>query len=108
MSYAELGAQSKTVQIGYSATNSKLSDKQLYPYFARTIPTDKYQSVVLSDLAQYMNLTFIAMVVQYKDTYSSGLANEFYAALTNPNLPSTVHVETINMMAESASEENFQ
>eukprot|EP00435_Cladocopium_sp_Y103_P048841 s214_g14.t1 len=43
MPVATLTAVRKVPQISYSATNPKLSDKDAYPYFLRTVPPDSIQ-----------------------------------------------------------------
>ena len=49
-------------QIGYSATSKDLSDKSLYRYFLRVVPSDKLQARALIDIVRYFNWTFISTV----------------------------------------------
>ncbi len=49
-------------QIGYSATSKDLSDKSLYKYFLRVVPSDKLQARALVDLVRYYNWTYISTV----------------------------------------------
>ena len=49
-------------QIGYSATSKDLSEKSLYEYFLRVVPSDKLQARALLDLVLYYNWTYISTV----------------------------------------------
>ncbi|KAK2158786.1 hypothetical protein LSH36_164g07021 [Paralvinella palmiformis] len=49
-------------QVGYSATSKDLSDKSLYKYFLRVVPSDKLQAKALVDLVMYFNWTYISTV----------------------------------------------
>ena len=49
-------------QIGYSATSMDLSDKSMYRYFMRVVPSDKLQARALVDIVLHFNWTFISTV----------------------------------------------
>jgi len=49
-------------QIGYSATSKDLSDKSLYRYFMRVVPSDKLQARALVDIVLHFNWTYISTV----------------------------------------------
>ena len=49
-------------QIGYSATSKDLSDKALYKYFLRVVPSDKLQARALLDIVLYYNWTYVSTV----------------------------------------------
>jgi hypothetical protein len=49
-------------QIGYSATSLDLSDKSLYKFFLRVVPSDKLQARALLDVVRYFNWTYISTV----------------------------------------------
>ncbi|XP_076466154.1 uncharacterized protein LOC143297622 [Babylonia areolata] len=49
-------------QIGYSATSMDLSDKNIYRYFLRVVPPDKYQVQALVDIVLAFNWTYISTV----------------------------------------------
>ncbi|XP_041482674.1 metabotropic glutamate receptor 3-like isoform X2 [Lytechinus variegatus] len=49
-------------QVSYSATSQLLSDKQLYPYFLRTVPSDENQARVMADLAALMKWNYVAIL----------------------------------------------
>lgn len=57
-------------QIGYSATSKDLSDKGLYQYFMRVVPSDKLQARALIDIVQSYNWTYISTV------YTEGICLE--------------------------------
>lgn len=48
--------------MSYSATSQLLSDKQLYPYFLRTVPSDENQARVMADLADIMHWNYVAIL----------------------------------------------
>ena len=49
-------------QIGYSATSKDLSNKDLYQFFLRVVPSDMLQARALVDLVMYFNWTYISTV----------------------------------------------
>nr|KAG5710969.1 hypothetical protein BaRGS_013703 [Batillaria attramentaria] len=49
-------------QIGYSATSMDLSDKNIYKYFLRVVPPDRYQVQALVDIVVAFNWTYISTV----------------------------------------------
>lgn len=49
-------------QIGYSATSMDLSNKNLYKYFLRVVPSDTYQAQTLMDVVLRYNWTYISTV----------------------------------------------
>lgn len=49
-------------QIGYSATSMDLSNKNLYKYFLRVVPSDTYQAQALIDVVLRYNWTYISTV----------------------------------------------
>lgn len=49
-------------QIGYSATSMDLSNKNLYKYFLRVVPSDTYQAQTLMDVVIRYNWTYISTV----------------------------------------------
>lgn len=52
----------KLPQIGYSATSMELSDKNLYKYFMRVVPSDMFQAQALLDIVLQFNWTYISTV----------------------------------------------
>ncbi|XP_053489549.1 metabotropic glutamate receptor 1b [Ictalurus furcatus] len=49
-------------QIAYSATSTDLSDKTLYKYFLRVVPTDTLQARALLDIVKRYNWTYVSAV----------------------------------------------
>ena len=47
--------------ISYAATSDELSSSA-YPSFFRTVPPDRFQSKVMSDIARYFNWTYVATI----------------------------------------------
>ncbi|KAJ1084479.1 hypothetical protein NDU88_004626 [Pleurodeles waltl] len=54
-------------QISYGSTVSLLSDKQQFPSFLRTVPSDEYQSRVLADLIAHFGWTWVGIVAEESD-----------------------------------------
>lgn len=49
-------------QIGYSATSMDLSNKNLYEYFLRVVPSDEYQAEAMLDIVMKFNWTYVAAI----------------------------------------------
>ena len=49
-------------QIGYSATSIDLSNKNLYKYFVRVVPSDNYQAQAMLDVVLRFNWTYVSTV----------------------------------------------
>ena len=49
-------------QIGYSATSMDLSNKNLYKYFLRVVPSDTYQAQAMLDVVLRYNWTYVYTV----------------------------------------------
>ena len=49
-------------QVGYSATSMDLSNKNLYKYFVRVVPSDTYQAQAMLDVVIRYNWTYISTV----------------------------------------------
>ena len=49
-------------QIGYSATSIDLSNKNLYKYFVRVVPSDNYQAQAMLDVVIRFNWTYVSTV----------------------------------------------
>ena len=67
--------------ISYAATSDELSSSA-YPSFFRTVPPDRFQSKVMSDIARYFNWTYVAAIAQ-DDAYGrSGI--EYFRKHSKP------------------------
>ncbi|XP_064628882.1 metabotropic glutamate receptor 1-like isoform X2 [Lineus longissimus] len=60
--------------IGYSATSKDLSDKSMYKYFLRVVPSDSLQAQVLLDIVQRYNWTYISTVYTEGNYGLSGIS----------------------------------
>lgn len=49
-------------QVGYSATSRDLSNKNMYKYFLRVVPSDALQAQVMVDLMRAHNWTYVTVV----------------------------------------------
>ena len=83
-------------QISYWSTSPKLSDKELYPRFMRTIPDDTIIAQAMCELVQGFGYDFLA-VIAIDDTWGQGLSD----ALTKSCTPRGVEVLVYHYDSES-------
>ncbi|KAM4613742.1 taste receptor type 1 member 3 [Polymixia lowei] len=60
-------------QISYGATSNKFSDKNLYPSFLRTVPSDKVQAEVMVELLKTFGWNWVAVVGSNEEYGRQGL-----------------------------------
>ncbi|XP_035705596.1 metabotropic glutamate receptor 3 isoform X2 [Folsomia candida] len=56
----------KIPQISYMSTSPQLSDRERFPYFFRTVPSDVNEAAAIIDILRYFNWTYVAVV--YSDS----------------------------------------
>ena len=66
----------KELQLGYSSTNAKLSNKAQYPYFMRVIAPDSVQSRVIAKVLLELQYTQVTCLYT-DDAYANDLALDF-------------------------------
>ena len=51
-------------QISYWSTSPDLSNRQRFPYFFRTVPSDQYQAQAMIDIVLHFNWSYISIVYE--------------------------------------------
>lgn len=77
-------------QISYASTSTALSDKEKYEYFARTVPSDKYQARALVDLVSFYNWSYVSLVSS-EGQYGESGSSEFTMYARNRGICIAVH-----------------
>jgi ABC-type branched-subunit amino acid transport system substrate-binding protein len=67
-------------QLSFASSKSELSDKNSFPYFARTCPSDKEQARYLAEMVNHLNLTNVAVIAVSTDAFSASMAKDFIEA----------------------------
>ncbi|ELT88339.1 hypothetical protein CAPTEDRAFT_89748 [Capitella teleta] len=88
-------------QIGYSATSLDLSDKSLYKFFLRVVPSDKLQARALIDVVRHFNWTYISTVYTEGNYGFSGIT-EFQNMATEANICEAVSDKVGNNAEDAA------
>ncbi|CAH1780394.1 unnamed protein product [Owenia fusiformis] len=67
-------------QISRWASSDELSNKELYPYFMRVAPPDRYQTQAIVDIIRYFNWTYVS-TLHRPDSYGQNGINKVHRLL---------------------------
>ena len=100
MSAQDLLKLYKIPMVSYSATSPDLSDKTLYPYFLRTVPSDLAQGKGIATLAKHLGVKRMGLIAS-DGPYGIGLADQFRAQASQDSIdnPSSAY-KTVTKYAE--------
>ncbi|XP_033096109.1 metabotropic glutamate receptor 2-like [Anneissia japonica] len=75
----------KIPQISYSASASEFSNKMRFPYFFRTVPSDKHQALVMSEIAKKYQWNLVSIIYS-NDNYGIEGRQELEKNLQEANI----------------------
>ncbi|RDD36948.1 Extracellular calcium-sensing receptor [Trichoplax sp. H2] len=89
-------------QISYASTSTIFNDKNIYPYFLRTVPSDLLQARALADIIKFYKWSYIAVVAS-SDTYGTSALASFRKYMVNSPVCFAVEeiVSSINRQASA-------
>ena len=67
--------------VGYASSDATLSNKDLYKYFLRTIPSDNLQAYAMADLISYFGWNYVNMIIN-DDVYGDSGYDAFVNGAT--------------------------
>ncbi|XP_064620108.1 uncharacterized protein LOC135483288 isoform X2 [Lineus longissimus] len=76
ISIAEILTPLRITQVGYAATSTELSNKGVYPYFLRTVPSDDKQVTAMIRLLKEMSWKYV-QTIQAPTSYGKNAVAEF-------------------------------
>ena len=79
---AEMLAPMGVTQVSYGSSDHNLSDKEKYPTFLRTVPSDTEQGHVLVDFLLRYKWTYVKLVYS-NNAYGNSLARQFISYATS-------------------------
>ena len=86
---ASLGRLFRMPQVSYASSSQRLSDRERYQYFHRTIPADDQQARAMVDILEYFGWNYVS-AVHSDDTYGSPGVDEFEKIAENRGICMTL------------------
>ena len=86
--------------ISYASTSAELSDKKRYEFFARTVPSDIFQSKAVIDILLNFDWTYVSVIYSDGD-YGSSLFEAFLRRASNAGV-CIAHVAKLSKRGEIA------
>ena len=94
-------------QISYASTASVLSDKTIFDYFFRTIPSDSLQARAMADIIEYFNWTYV-IAMHTGDIYGRGGIEAFVDEFKRRNSTQMCTAMSSVEIPEVAAEDDFE
>ena len=100
---ANLGRLFQVLTVSFGSTSPKLSNRERYPFFYRTVPSDKFQAQAMIDLILHFNWTEIS-IIYVEDAYGVSLALE----LLNQAKANNVCIDVYKEIGDNFGMDNYQ
>lgn len=86
--------------ISYFSTTDELSNSERFPYFLRTVPSDKFQAGAIADLLLYFNWKYVALFYSI-DTYGVHGARNIQHFAEDSGICIPINMPVTNMPSEA-------
>lgn len=90
-------------QLSYASSSPHLSDKQRYKFFSRLVPSDRQQALLITDILEQFNWTYLTILYSYSVYGQSGLKHLLSALSEKKNYC----VATSIMIESNFKDEDF-
>ena len=100
---AGLGRLFQVLTVSFGSTSPKLSNRERYPFFYRTVPSDKFQAQAMVDLILHFNWTEIS-IIYVEDAYGVSLALE----LLNQAIAKNICIDVYKEIGDNFGMKDYQ